>query len=264
MCRVLGYIGPRLRLGALIEDPPHSLVVQSYAAKELGTSVVAADGWGAAWYLDTPEPPCVYRSTLPIWGDANRQDLNRAVESRCLLSAVRSATDPVSIAVGNTQPFKFEDLCFLHNGFLRDFANRWMRPLRKTLSERAYACLRGVSDSEHIFALIVDEWLARADRDSASRLQGAVEGALQRLAELAEKLGEEALLTLLVANGKELVAVRSARNAKAPTLYALDDGLRGVYFASEPLDGEREWRALAEGQLWRAHLDAPPIPSTLG
>jgi glutamine amidotransferase len=216
MCRVFGYIGPPLRLCALIEDAPHSLLFQSYAAKELETSVVSADGWGAAWYLEPPGLPCVYRSTLPIWGDPNRQDLGRALESHCVLGAVRSATDPLSIAAANTQPFKFDKLCFLHNGFLENFAARWMRPLRETLSEHVYSSLSGTTDSEHVFGLIVDEWLARAGSDPDQRLESATRAALARLADLGEKLAARALLSNALCAGRargwrRLLCVRAPR-----------------------------------------------------
>lgn len=264
MCRVAGYLGPRLRLGALVEDAPHSLLVQSYAARELATSVVAADGWGAAWYPGGAEPPCSYRSTLPIWGDANREDLDRAIESHCLLSAVRSATDPLSIAVSNTQPFKFDTLCFLHNGYLQNFAARWMRPMRENLSERAYQSLSGVSDSEHVFALIVDEWLARAETAPAERLLAAVEAAVRRVARLAEELGARALVTLLVADGAHLVGVRSSHDAAPPTLYIKSEPARGsVYFASEPLDDGNSWIPVTPDRTWLASLEKPPTDREL-
>jgi len=46
---MLGYLGAPAALGELVEEPPHSLVVQSWAARELVGAVVSADGWGASW-----------------------------------------------------------------------------------------------------------------------------------------------------------------------------------------------------------------------
>ena len=50
MCRIAGFIGARpLALRALITDPPHGLGHQAWAAREMVSATVNADGWGAAW-----------------------------------------------------------------------------------------------------------------------------------------------------------------------------------------------------------------------
>ena len=105
MCRMLGYLGRARALSTLLDDPPHSLLVQSYKAKELEGAVVNADGWGAAWYAAEDPEPIVYRSTLPIWGDVNRTHIGRAARSTSLLAAVRRALRDRDVVIACSAPF---------------------------------------------------------------------------------------------------------------------------------------------------------------
>ncbi len=255
MCRMAGYSGPTLHLHDLVDRPPHSLHAQSYAAKELETSVVAADGWGAAWYLTDDPEPCVYRSTLPIWGDVNRGDLGRTVASRLLLAAVRSATDPVSIAPLNTQPFSFGSLSFVHNGYVAGFRQALRRRVCERLSDELYGNVAGDTDSEHLFALIADRWQSASELPPAERLLLAVRQGVGELRTLARQVSTQALLTLLISDGESLVAARGAENARSPSLYAKHSKTAGqTWFASEPLDADASsWVPVADETLWIAH-----------
>jgi glutamine amidotransferase len=237
MCRVVAYLGPRVSLNALVEREPHSLYQQSYAAKELETSVVSADGWGAAWYLPDDSRACVYRSTQPIWGDPNRSDLGRTVSSRCILAAVRSATDPLSIAAMNTQPFSFERLSFVHNGYVDAFRRTLRRTVCEDLGDAAYANIAGDTDSEHLFAMIVNAWLALPDDDPELRLVSAARSAVEKLRRLARERSLVLLVTLVVGDGERLVALRASEAGKSPSLYLRRvDAPQAVWLASEPTD----------------------------
>ena len=51
MCRHLAYLGPPVPLRALLFDPPHSLVRQSWAPRDMrGGGTINADGFGVGWY----------------------------------------------------------------------------------------------------------------------------------------------------------------------------------------------------------------------
>ena len=57
MCRHLAYLGPPVTLAALLLDPPHGLLHQSYAPADMrGGGTVNADGFGAGWYPPRPGP----------------------------------------------------------------------------------------------------------------------------------------------------------------------------------------------------------------
>ncbi len=247
MCRMAGYLGPPQQLRSILTDPPHSLERQSYAHRELRNTVVNADGWGAAWYLDGDVEACAYRTVHPIWADSNRASLGRTVTAGCLLAAVRAATDPLSVSIANTQPFTAESLAFLHNGYLRGFREQLLRPLREALSDASYQAIRGDTDSEHLFATIHDAH--RHQNDLVAALQDAV----PRVLHFAAQTQQVALAALLVSDGQSLVAVRAATGDDPPTLY-VSQRTSDIRFASEPLDSS-PWEALEPGVIYRAHAN---------
>jgi glutamine amidotransferase len=246
MCRLLGYLGQPLRLRKLIEEPPHSLEHQSYRARELTGAVVNADGWGFGWYVSGDDQACVYRSILPIWADVNRAHLGRAIESSCFVSAVRSATDPLSVSHANTPPFVAKHLLFAHNGYIKDFAPKLKRKLRCLLSDERYAGLCGDTDSEHIFALFVDEYARATLRSEPEPLARAVQVTVQRIRQLAAESDTPVLLTLVATDGSSMMGLRAADGAEPPSLYVLHveghAAFGGTVFASEPLDGDASWQ----------------------
>src|SRR5436309_5727025 len=173
MCRMAGYVGPALRVGEIVSAPPHSLLVQSYKPREMQSGTVNADGYGAALWLDDGKPePALYRTAAPIWADPNQGWMNERLLVRSLIAAVRSATPGIGFELANVQPFARGRLAFAHNGFITDFRRGAQRALREGLGVEAYEAIEGSSDSEHIFALVIDR---------SATLQEAVRAALLRL-----------------------------------------------------------------------------------
>ena len=73
--------------------PERSLLVQSYATKEMMSGVVNADGFGCGWYAPgVDDEPAVYRSNSPVWSDRSFASTAPKVRSVTVLAAVRSAT----------------------------------------------------------------------------------------------------------------------------------------------------------------------------
>ncbi len=246
MCRLLGYLGQPVLLDRLISQPDHSLVVQSYQPKEMTAGLLNADGFGVGWYHATRETePFIYRSTLPIWNDVNLQSLGRYVESGCVLSNVRSATAGLATDLSNCQPFQSGSILGLHNGFIEDFRKTLYRPIRDRLSDRAYQLIQGLTDSEHIFAMAIDELEASAD------LTIALHRTLKTLIELGEEHQVSFSANLILSDGHQLVASRYAQGVPTPTLYYLQNDPafpQSVLIASEPLF-EGNWKALLDRHL---------------
>ena len=91
---MVAYLGKTERpLSSLVLDPQHSLLVQSYAPKEMMSGVVNADGFGVGWYApEVDGEPAVYRSNAPIWADRSFASIAPRVRSSTIFAAVRSAT----------------------------------------------------------------------------------------------------------------------------------------------------------------------------
>lgn len=248
MCRLLGYLGPTIPLDYLLSKPEHSLIVQSYQPREMNSGVVNADGFGFGWYHPQKDTdPFTYKNVLPIWNDINLSNLGRYVESGCVLASVRSATAGQGVDISNCQPFQYERLLCIHNGRIENFRQTFCRPLCKLLGDAAYQSIKGSTDSEHFFALLINELQANQD----TTLEQALETALLTLNELAKSHQVEASANLIVSDGHQLVASRFASGSSLPSLYWLrDDPMfpEAVIIASEPLF-EGNWNRFPEQSI---------------
>jgi ergothioneine biosynthesis protein EgtC len=248
MCRLLGYLGSFIQLDKLLYKPEHSLIVQSYKPREMTAGLLNADGFGVGWYHpQKDENPYIYKNILPIWSDLNLTQLSRYVESGCVLAYVRSATPPLAVDLSNCQPFTNEKLSFIHNGFIHNFRQTLYRPIRHLLDDYSYQLITGTTDSEHIFALIVNE----LRKSPAITLEMALSNALAQLTQLAKSHHVYFSANIILSDGKQLVASRYSNRPPTPTLYWLQDDLLypdAVIVASEPLF-EANWKSCPEHSI---------------
>lgn len=248
MCRLLGYLGPPIALDYLLYKPEHSLIVQSYQPREMNSGLLNADGFGVGWYHSQRDTdPFTYKNIIPIWNDTNLPSLGRYVESGCVLASVRSATPGQAVDLSNCQPFEYQCLLCIHNGRIENFRQTLYRPLRNRLGDVAYQSIKGSTDSEHLFALLVNELQA----NPSVTLEQALQTALLTLDELAKSHQVVASANMLVSDGHRLVASRFASGTLAPSLYWLRDDPafpEAVIIASEPLfDGN--WNRFPEQSI---------------
>ena len=275
MCRMVGYLGPALALRELVSQGPHSLVVQSYRPRKMTSGTVNADGFGAALWLDDSVPePALYRTGAPIWADPNLGWMGDRLRVRAALAAVRSATPGIGYELPNVQPFVRGRIAFVHNGFIEGFRHGPQRRIRERLGKAAYESIAGSSDSEHLFALVLD-----ALDKGAGSLGEALRRGLRALGEVCESERRKAVATVVLSDGAELVGCRWAHGALPATLSlarfpvagegASALGVRSVGFcvASEPIDvahGEprERWRELEAASLFSVGpaLRQEPLP----
>lgn len=235
MCRLLGYLGSPISLEKLLYSPEHSLIVQSYQPREMNSGVLNADGFGVGWYHSQKDTnPFTYKNILPIWNDVNLPSLSRYVESRCVLGYVRSATQGQAVDLSNCQPFESQRLLCIHNGRIENFRQTLYRAIRDRLSDVAYQSIQGNTDSEHIFALLLDEFQVHP----SATLEQALQKVLLDLDRLAKSHQVAASINMIVSDGHRLVASRFASDKQAPSLYWLRDDPafpEAVIIASEPI-----------------------------
>ncbi|MDB9528899.1 ergothioneine biosynthesis protein EgtC [Oscillatoria sp. CS-180] len=254
MCRLLGYLGPPIQLDSLLLEPPHSLMVQSYAPKELEVAKLNADGFGLGWYRATgTTEPFTYRNILPIWNDPNLEPLCRYVTTGCAVAYVRSATPGQGVDISNCQPFQSNPLLFTHNGYIQRFRKTLYQPMRQMMSDRIYAAINGSTDSEHIWGVLLT---ALATQPTLS-LREALQIAIEKLARLAADYDVSVAANVLVSDGEQLVGSRFASHNRAPSLYWLRDDPHfpdAVLVASEPFfDGN--WASFDEFSLFTITSD---------
>ncbi|MBT9313388.1 ergothioneine biosynthesis protein EgtC [Leptothoe kymatousa] len=242
MCRLLAYLGQPIPLEDLIFAPEHSLVTQSYQPKELEVALLNADGFGLGWHHpdDRTVDPFVYRNVLPIWNDANLPHLCRYIKARSFVSNIRSATPGLPLDFSNCQPFRHGQLLFVHNGYIDQFRQTLYRPMRDLIGDAAYQNIYGLTDSEHIFALITH----LMEANPQLLLHHALEKAIDMIQSLANDYGVRVSGVIIMGDGQKLVAARFDNQAKAPSFYMLRQP-EGIILASEPLfDGN--WQPVAQ------------------
>jgi ergothioneine biosynthesis protein EgtC len=218
MCRFVAYLGQAVTLARVISAPEHSLVVQSYQPVEMTSGVVNADGFGVGWYNRALDPtPCVYTNPSPIWSDRNLTGLSKHIASDCIFANVRSATADVAVDQSNCQPFAFQQLLFMHNGYIENFRFTLMRQIREALRNEYYTAIGGSTDSEHIFALLLNALHGRSV--TLPVLIETMSDTIGQLWQWASQAGLHLALNLAVTNGECLVASRFSSKAPAPSLY---------------------------------------------
>jgi glutamine amidotransferase len=225
MCRHLAYLGPEIALRSLLHDAPHALVDQARAPKLQTSGKDNPDGWGVAWDRGPVER---YRSALPMWEDAAVAGDER---STFVLAAARYASPGSVRDARNAAPFVDGRWVFSLNGYVSAFRDGFGDVLRALLSPARRKALEGDTDSEVVFALILD------------RLEDGA-GPGEALADVTRIVRAESTgaLNLLLSDGEQLAAT-----ALGNSLFIRTDS--ALVVASEPLDGGESWVEVDTGSL---------------
>jgi glutamine amidotransferase len=266
MCRFVLYLGPEIIVSSLLTDPAHSLIRQSYKSRER-TEPLNGDGFGIGWYVPSVSAePAVFRDISPAWSNQNLLNLARVVRTPCVMAHVRAASVGLPVTQLNCHPFAWRELVFMHNGDVREFA-RIRRRLCERLSDAAFGWIRGSTDSEHLFALFIDQYMALEVLPPLERLAQALKSTIHILEVVAREANVEpaATLNLAVANGHCAAVSRVSIGDERPnTLYYIggssytcNEGVclmsRGtqdaVLVASEPLSEDDGWAAVPPNHL---------------
>ncbi len=252
MCRWLCYTGSPIYADALLFKPRYSLVDQSQHAQR-SIYTLNGDGFGLAWYGSRPWPG-VYHDTQPAWNDENLQSLAAQVHSHMILAHVRAASG-TAIQRTNCHPFRHERWLFQHNGEIGGFEHL-RRDLQLAISPGLFSSLRGTTDSETMFYLALTYGLADNPLRALARMAGTVEQVRR-----AHHIKDGLYMTLAVADGKRVFAVRYSTSHRSPSLYhsrhlhALQEvggkteqlPKDGVLILSEPLDAvSAHWEKIPE------------------
>jgi gamma-glutamyl hercynylcysteine S-oxide hydrolase len=245
VCRHLAHLGPTpVTLASLVTEPPHSLLVQSYAPADMrGGGTVNADGFGVGWYVRDPPSSgdhartALYRRDDPMWTDASFLDVAWAVETTAVVAAVRSATVGMPVSTAACAPFRGEaggaTWLFSHNGVVRGWPHSTAE-LAATLPAVDLLAMEAATDSALLWALVRAR--IAAGKDPADAVAGVVADAL------AAAPGSR--LNLLLSDGVQVVATAVDH---ALSYRTHPDG--GVTVASEPLDDDAAWNAVVDGTL---------------
>lgn len=238
MCRHLVYLGPPVTLAALLLDPPHSLLRQSWAPHDMRDGgTVNVDGFGAGWYQPGAAAPIRYRRACPIWADESFARLARATASGAVLAALRSGTVGMPLVETACAPFTEGPWLFSLNGLVAGWPDA-VTKLAGQLPLPDLLTLDAPTDSALVWALVRHRLRAGASAPEA-------------VAHTATELAAHApgsLLNLLLTDGVTAVATTLGHSLALRVCHD-DDEAGAVVLASEPFDADPAWRGLPDGQL---------------
>lgn len=230
---------------ALIEEP-NALQIQSRDH---------ADGWGIGYYPEGATAPLVLRSINGAYADAEFAETAGRVSARTVIAHVRRAScGPVSLE--NTHPFHHDRWMFAHNGTVSRFAEV-ARALEDIVDRRLIGLLRGETDSERCFLIVLSRLLARGSLEGPGRSEAmgsAIVEAAEQIHALADAgAAEPSSLTFILSDGVSLVAYRDGRSlhysVNEPVSRLEGAPVSELMVASEVLSAERAWNEVPEGGL---------------
>jgi glutamine amidotransferase len=294
MCRFTMYLGPPVRLSTLLTEPAHSLIHQSYHAEER-SEPLNGDGFGVGWYAPRlTTQPAVFHEITPAWNNRNLFSMARLLTSPCVMAHIRAASPGSDVNLANCHPFAYGDYLLMHNGRIGSF-KKIRRALLEGLTDEAFDVVKGSTDTEHLFAVFVDEIVrngcpvdpggaAAAHGTGAHGLAERLVSALRRVLELAHAEGDgtSSFLNVAVTDGRHAAVSRYTDDPVegAETLYYLhgemyepagrrfaderaEDRAEAVVVSSERLTDDPRWRPVPEGTVLALDHVAAPQALTL-
>lgn len=252
MCRFLAYKGKEVLLSNYITKPSHSLIMQSFKAKER-KEPLNGDGFGVGWYVQSiNDVPCIFNSVTPAWSNRNLFRLAEKVKSDCFFAHVRAATEGLLVNELNCHPFNYDKYMWMHNGKVAEF-KKIKRKLRSSLSEDVYHWIKGTTDSEHSFAVFLDmlgnKELNYTPLDLASAMIKTIHQLQIWLEE--EDVSKTSFLNFALTDGKNIIVSHyvSPKEKRAASLYYSKTN-SSILVASEPLDEDRNnWIPVGENKI---------------
>jgi len=255
------YQGEPVTISALFVEPEHSLIKQSVSAHER-EEPLNGDGFGVAWYAPAfSREPAAFRSISPAWNNRNLVELARVTASGTILAHVRAATQSLDVSEANCHPFTAGPYAFMHNGDVGGF-DAIRREVMASMQDRSFRAVRGRTDSEHLFGMMLDR-LGWDGDETADELAGVMVEASERVMEMARRAGskEHSYLNMALSNGHAAVACRFTTDVPdgADSLYvhtgrryvceagvcrmiAPGQGKGGVIVSSERLSEDEGWQ----------------------
>jgi len=264
MCRLAAYIGPEIFISSLVTEPKHSIIHQSYQAKER-VEPLNGDGFGVGWYAPQfCDTPAVFKEVSPAWNNQNLRHIARVTKSTCIFAHVRAATIGGQLSQTNCHPFSWKNFLFMHNGTIFGF-DKIRRNLRRGLSDAAYNMIEGYTDTEHIFALFVDQIIEFDDPTIEDFAQSLMK-VISKIEVLKCQAGvtRASTMNLVLSDGNKMVATRYVSEGEdSNSLYIstvgrfsckdglchMDEGENAFLVVSEPLNKSQQWERVENNHM---------------
>jgi len=268
MCRLMAYKGTSIVIDKLLYQPKNSLINQSSNAREI-EEPLNGDGFGIGWYTqELNDEPATFVSISPAWSSRNLRNLAPKLKTNCMIAHVRAASVG-EVSESNCHPFQYKNLLMAHNGGVENFS-LIKRLLREPLTDELYNWIKGQTDSEHIFAYLVNYLYKKNKEITPDAVADAFEHTFTYINQLMKQVGitDAAYLNMAITNGKFMVATRYVSDPKEDALtlyhsegsrYVVEDGItrmeapqdddNAVLIVSEKLTDGKEWTLIPKNHL---------------
>ena len=245
MCRHIGYIGKKKDLDSILFKHKHSLIELAYKPKHMKEAILNADGFGIAWKNNKKFE--LYKNYLPIWNDLNLKSINKSISSSLVIGNVRSATIIENQGYFNTHPFYYKNYIFSHNGYIKDYNSSTKNRLYKNLNSKYKALIKGNTDSEMIFILLMQyinnlKSVKKSIQEVISAIKGNYSACMLNF-----------ILATINDKGKDILyATKFAKGLKSPSLFYLKYKNEYVTISSEKLN-DKVWVNVKNNSLIKVH-----------
>lgn len=165
---------------------------------------------------------CVCGGGGQAWNDRNLVELSNIVESSLVFAHVRAASPGSLVSRENCHPFKYGRFSFMHNGCIAGF-KQIKRALQQQLRDDVFALIEGTTDSEHAFALLMNQLPDPMGEYTPQQLVDAVRSTINKLLDMQKAAGVEGAssLNFAVTDGRSIIATRFRNHPteEPPSLY---------------------------------------------
>jgi predicted glutamine amidotransferase len=228
MCRFVAYLGEPVLAEDLLIKPKNSLINQSFNAKEM-VELLNGDGFGMGWYAKSiRREPGLFKAITPAWNNENLKTNAGIIKSNCFLAHIRAATEG-GVSIENNHPFSYKQYLMMHNGGIRNFGEV-KRDIANKLSNHYYQWIKGQTDSEYIFALLMQNVSDLSNEKEGQELPlelitSCFKKTFDDIEELKVNRGlnEASVYNMVITDGMRVIATRYSTN--------VDEESRTLYFA---------------------------------
>lgn len=251
MCRWVFYYGDEVCISKIIYGAYHGLANMADGAgftpgveRDIRRNhEVNVHGCGIGWYGSNPlqglrdlkglcsySRPCCYTTIAAPSHDRNLRSLSKAISTSLLFGHVRAAGPGASVHEYNCHPFYNGRYMFMHNGEVHGF-KKIRRSLLATLRDDLFEHISGTTDSEVLFALVLNQLPDTNSSQSHEMMERAVREAMCLI--IRASGGKSSSMNLAFTDGETVVAARyrNSSHEDPPSLY----------FHLGPLPGEKAW-----------------------
>jgi predicted glutamine amidotransferase len=238
------------------------------------------DGFGLGWYVhNISRIPGLFRSISPAWNNQNLLYNAPLIRTNCMFAHVRAASVG-AISELNSHPFHYNQFLMMHNGLVPQF-QRIRRRLQSLLNDEMFLWVKGQTDSEHLFALLMqnlNENTAGSEDFETDDVRQAFQKTFDTVCALQHDAGQRDLIctfNMMVTDGRRIFGTRfsSEPEREARSLYFAtgnrfecrngvsamiqdDSEDRAVLIVSEKLNNRKdEWTAIPDNHFIAVEKD---------